>query len=272
MKYIFFGTPEFSAAILEKLIGVGFAPAGVVCNPDQPVGRKKIITPPPTKLLATKYNIPVFQPEALSISNLQFLISKPEFAVVAAYAKIIPESVLKMFPGGVIGVHPSLLPKYRGATPIQSTILAGEKETGVTLYLMDEKVDHGAILTSGKLQIAESDTYGTLEKKLAELSTILILELLPKFSKGEAKPVPQDDSQATLTKKFSTDDAYVDLGKDDPILIERKIRALNPEPGVWTLQQVQGKQKRVKLLESVISEGKLKLKVIQVEGEKPRSV
>lgn len=268
MRYIFFGTPEFAAITLEKLIGAGFVPAGVISNPDRPVGRKKIITPPPTKISAQKHGIPVFQPEKLD----GFETRGADFAVVAAYAKIIPGSVLKMFPKGVIGVHPSLLPKYRGATPIQSAILAGEKETGVTLYLMDEKVDHGAILASGKIQIAGNDTYVTLEKKLAELSAVLISELLPKFSDEEVKSTPQDDSQATFTKKFATDDAYVDLGKEDPVLTERKIRALNPEPGVWTIEQIQGKPKRVKLLESVISEGKLKLKVIQIEGEKPKSV
>ncbi|MGC9603519.1 MAG: methionyl-tRNA formyltransferase [Minisyncoccia bacterium] len=265
MKYIFFGTPEFATIILEKLIGAGFAPAGVVCNPDRPVGRKKITTPPPTKLLAQKHGIPVLQPEKL---NEPLDTLGAAFAIVAAYAKIIPESVLKMFPKGIIGIHPSLLPRYRGATPIQSAMLAGEEETGVTLYLMDEKVDHGAILLSDKLRITDNDTYETLGRKLAELSAVLTLELLPKFLRGELKPMPQNESQATFTKKFNTDYARVDPEKDDPVTVERKIRALNPEPGVWTIEN----GKRVKLLKAELSGGKLILKTIQVEGKKPKDI
>jgi len=269
MRYIFFGTPEFAAIILEKLISAGFAPAGIVCNPDRPAGRKKTITPPPTKFLAQKHGIPVLQPEEL---NGSFNTLEAEFAIVAAYAKIIPGNVLKMFPKGVIGVHPSLLPKYRGATPIQSAILAGEEETGVTLYLMDEKVDHGKIISNAELRISNNDTYTTLEKKLAELSVVLLVELLPKFSKGDVESASQNESQATFTKKFTTEDARVDLEKDEPIIIERKIRALNPEPGVWTLQKIQGNLKRVKLLKAELSEGKLKLKTIQIEGERPKDI
>jgi methionyl-tRNA formyltransferase len=272
MRYLFFGTPKFSAAVLEKLIAGGIPPAGVVCNPDRPVGRKKIVTPPPTKLLAEKFSIPVYQPDNFANSKFQIPNSKFDFAVVAAYAKIIPQSALKAFPKGVIGVHPSLLPEYRGATPIQSVILAGEKETGVTLYLMDERVDHGAILISAKLPIADIDTYETLEKKLADLAGNLLMEIMPKFARGEMKPVPQDENRATFTKKLITQDGFVNLDKDDPIMIERKVRALNPEPGVWTIQQIQSKPKRVKLLEAEVIGGKLKLKKIQIEGEKPKSV
>jgi methionyl-tRNA formyltransferase len=264
MRYLFFGTPDFASAILEKLVKTGRSPAAIVCNPDRPVGRKKIITPPPTKVLAQKYGIPTIQPEGFE----NFEAGGADFAVVAAYAKIIPKSVLERFPRGVIGVHPSFLPKYRGATPIQSAILAGEKETGVTLYLMDEKVDHGAVIATEKLKISDGDTYGKLENKLAELAGEMLVRTIPEFAEGRIKPEPQDENQATFTRKFSTEDARVDLEKDDPLTVERKIRALNPEPGVWTIQN----GKRVKLLESIVSEGKLKLKVIQIEGEKPKNV
>ncbi|MEK7086822.1 MAG: methionyl-tRNA formyltransferase [Patescibacteria group bacterium] len=265
MKYLFFGTPEFAAIVLEKLINSGFPPTGIVCNPDRPVGRKKIITPPPTKIIGEKNGIPALQPEKLS----DLKIGKIDFAIVVAYSKIIPKDILERFELGVLGVHPSLLPKYRGATPIQSVILAGENETGVSLYLMDERVDHGPILTQRELESPISNLqYPILQRKLAELAAVLLIELLPKFMKEKIKPEAQDETKATYTKKFTTDDARVDLIKDDPILVERKIRALNPEPGTWTIQN----GKRIKLLEAEVKDGKLKLKMIQVEGEKPKRI
>jgi len=279
MKYIFFGTPDFAAVILEKLIKAGFVPEAVVCNPDKPVGRKKIITPPPTKISAQKYNIPVLQPEILAnykfpalSAGRQIPNSKFDFFIVAAYAKIIPEEILNVPRLGVIGVHPSLLPKYRGPSPIQSVILNGEAETGATLFLADEKADHGKIISSVKYQVSSSDNYEFLNKKLAELGADLLVEALPKFIKGEINPLFQDESQATYTKKFITEDGYVDLAKDEPIIIERKIRALNPEPGVWTMMEIKSEKKRVKLLESELVDGRLKLTKIQVEGGKPQDI
>lgn len=281
MKYAFFGTPEFAAIILEKLIKAGMPPALVVCNPDRPVGRKKTITPPPTKVVAQNHSILIWQPESLKINppagGLKFKISGVDFAVVAAYAKILPKEVINAFPHGIIGAHPSLLPKYRGTTPIQSVILAGEKETGTTLFLIDEKVDHGPILAQRELNLIGpiSPTYTELMQKLAELSADLLIETLPKFVKGEIKPRPQNESEATYTKKFSAEDGYVkpedvESAKrgDSPDLaasIARKIRALNPEPGVWTIRE----GKRVKLLEAELKDSRLVIKKFQIEGKKP---
>ncbi len=272
MNYIFFGTPEFAAIILEKLIAAGFPPAAVVCNPDRPVGRKKVIAKPPTKILAEKYNIPVLQPE--DIIDLKAL--KSDVFIVAAYAKIIPKEILDIPRLSAIGVHPSLLPKYRGASPIRGAILGGETETGVTLYLMDEKVDNGPIVAASHLPLATGETYETLLKKLAELGGNLLAEALPKFLAGEITPQPQDRSQATFTKKFTTEDGFInhrDLelaergeNPEQAAAIERKIRALNPEPGVWTMRN----GKRVKLLETQIQDGKLLLTKIQIEGKKPK--
>ena len=179
-------------------------PSGVVSNPDRPAGRKKIITSPPTKVLALEHGIPVYQPEKLSkleIENWKLEIGEPEFAVVAAYAKIIPREVINAFPKGIIGVHPSLLPKYRGASPIQSAILNGDKETGVTLYQMDEKIDHGDILVNDKFQMTNSKiTYEELEERLAELAGDLLVKILPDFAESGIKPAAQDESRATFTK------------------------------------------------------------------------
>jgi methionyl-tRNA formyltransferase len=284
MNYIFFGSPEFAAIILEKLITAGFVPQAVVCNPDRPVGRKKIITSPPTKLLAQKYNISALQPEVLSNSKLEILNSKPDFAIVASYAKIIPKNILELFPKGIIGVHPSLLPKYRGPTPIQSVILNGEAETGVTLYLLDEKVDHGPIIAQRALENNDLRTinYVKLHDALANLGADLLIETLPKFIEGKIKPVAQNEAEATFTKKFENRDGYVDLEKDDPVIIEKKVRALNPEPGVWTIVTAETVSlirankkiigKRMKILEAEIIGGKLILKKIQFEGGKPQSL
>lgn len=284
MNFVFFGTPKFSEVVLKRLIVAGFVPSLVVTNPDRPVGRKGVITPPPVKVLAQKHGLPVAQPTELSADS-QLLITNCQFAVLAAYGKIIPKEFIAAFPKGIIVVHPSLLPRYRGATPIQSAILGGDETTGTTLILMDEKVDHGPVLAKRKLefprlrqdfggQVISNTTYTELHDALAELSADLLVETLPKYLSGEIRPEPQDEALATYTKKFSTDDAFVseaDLekaqneGGDIAVTIDRKIRALNPEPGTWSLQN----GKRVKLLTAKIEGGRLKLTQIQMEGRKP---
>lgn len=190
-----------------------------------------------------------------------------DFFIVAAYAKIIPKEILAIPRLGTIGVHPSLLPKHRGATPIQAAILNGDPETGVTLYLLDEKVDHGPIIATKNLKL-KTQNYIELMRELAEAGGDLLVETLPKFIEGEIAPRLQDETQATYTKKFVTEDGYVDMEKDDPMLIERKVRALNPEPGAWTILN----GRRVKILEAELENGKLRLKKIQAEGKNPQLV
>ncbi len=279
MKYIFFGTPRFAEIVLGRLIEAGFPPSLVATNPDRPVGRKHILTSPPVKALADKHNIPVIQPESLANFKFQISNSKFDFAVLASYGKIIPQEVIDIFPRGIIVVHPSLLPRYRGATPIQSAILSGDEKTGTTLILMDGKVDHGPILARRELEFPLSNfQFSKLHDALAELSAGLLLETLPGFERGEVTPVPQDESEATYTKKFSSEDAFVDYGDlekaeqeggEKAVIVDRKIRGLNPEPGVWTLKRTEGKDERIKLLEAELIDGKLKLRKIQKEGGKP---
>jgi methionyl-tRNA formyltransferase len=269
MKYAFFGSPEFAKIVLEELIAAGFPPATIICNPDRPLGRKQIIAPPPTKILAERHGIPTVQPETLNIEIFKHLniTAKPDFGVVAAYSKILPQAVIDLFPKGIIGVHPSLLPKYRGATPIQSAILSGETETGTSLFMIDEKVDNGPILAQKSLPIEKND-YATLENRLAHLSGKLLVEILPDFLAKKVKARPQNNDEATFTKKFTTQDGQVDLAKDNPEIIERKVRALNPEPGVWTIQN----GKRMKILKAKITENQLRLIEIQFEGGRPQKV
>ena len=268
MKFVFFGSPEFAAIVLEKLIKAGFIPAAVVCAPDAPAGRKKILTSPPTKVLAEKYNIEVWQPEKLEIKNWKLKITNPDLAIVAAYGKIIPKNIIKTAKYGFVGVHPSLLPKYRGASPIQSAILNDEAETGTTLYLMDEKVDHGSIINYQK-SIIKNQNYEELMRELAELSGDLLIKTLPDFISGKIRPQPQNEAEATFTKKFSLKDGLIDLKKDDPLKVWLKIRTLNPEPGVTAVLKLKnGKELKLKLLEADYNNG-LELKLVQPEGKKP---
>jgi len=275
MKYVFFGTPEFAAIILEKLIKTGMPPVAVVCNPDKPVGRKKVITPPPTKVLATQNGIEVHQPasKAELLTLGQKLASEADFGVVAAYARIIPQEVIDVFKLGVIGVHPSLLPKYRGPSPIQSVILAGEEKTGTSLFAIDTGVDSGPILAQEEVAV-EGKYYTELLRDLARVSAELLCKILPSFSRGEIDPTKQDDSQSTATGFFETDDGKIDeadlraaMAGDETLAheIERKVRALNPEPGVFTFLE----NKRTKLLRARLEEDKLILEEIQKEGKKP---
>lgn len=279
MKYVFFGTPRFAEILLGRLIEAGMPPVALVCNPDRPVGRKKIVTPPLTKQLVAAQSaaIQVLQPEKLEEDfTRQLKALQTDFFVVAAYAKIIPNAVLKIPRLGTLGVHPSLLPKYRGASPIQSAILNGERDTGVTIYQMDEKMDHGPIIAVSRLPVAAHESYTGLEEKLAKLSAETLTKTIPAFLTQKVKPLAQDEAQATYTKKFTTQDGFVDGADLDEALagdaeraetIIRKIHALNPEPGCWTMKNA----KRTKLLEAKLSGTHLVLVKIQNEGERPKA-
>lgn len=273
-NYVFFGSPRFASIVLEKLIANNLAPKILIANPDRPFGRKKILTKPLTKevVLKLKPEIEVLQPENLRGFDLKK--ANPLFGVVAAYAKIIPQALINQFPLGVIGVHPSLLPLWRGPAPIQAAILNGDKQTGVSLYKLGAGVDDGPVLIQEKFDLNHNFDYLELESALANLGADLLLKTIPKFKEGLIKPLEQDKQSATSTKKFSTADAFLtetDLerafsGADHKLalLLDRKIKAFNPEPGAWTLKN----GKRMKLIEASVFEGKLKLRKIQYEGKK----
>ncbi|MFH1347002.1 MAG: methionyl-tRNA formyltransferase [Spirochaetota bacterium] len=267
VKIIFLGNPEFALSSLEALVKENYQIAGVITSPDKPTGRKQILTPPPVKVLAGKNNLPVYQPK--DKNELFEIIKKlnPDLAVVVAYGIIFSKEILDIPKYGFVNIHPSLLPKYRGATPIQAAILNGDEKTGVSLFLIDEKIDHGPILIKQELEFSIFNfQFSILSQKLAELGADLLIKTLPKYINGDITPLAQDELQATYTKKIKTEDAFVNLEKDNPIEIERKIRALNPEPGTWTMKD----GKRMKILEAELdADNKLKLKKIQYEGGKP---
>ncbi len=287
MKFIFFGTPDFAARFLDGIIERGFVPAAVVTNPDRPVGRKQVITPPAVKVAAERWNalgqnapIEILQPEKLDADFQEKIRAmEADFFVVYAYGKIFRKAVLDIPRLGIVGVHPSFLPKYRGPSPFLSALLQGERETGVTLYLLTEGIDDGPMLAKSKpTEITRADTSVTIAERLADMGAELFAANIAKFFAGEITPEPQDETQATFTKKFTSEDGFVDpvelatsqMGDSTVVFaLDRKIRALNPEPGVWT-KAPDGA--RVKLLEAEIRDSNLHLLVAQREGEKPKKI
>ena len=256
LNFVFFGTPEFAAIVLEKLIAAGYVPAAVVCNPDEPIDRKQILTPPPVKrpIVNGKWPIEIFQPatkaELLAIRH-KLLAIKPELAIIAAYGKILPKEILDIPSRGFINVHGSLLPHYRGASPIQTAILNGEKETGVTIMEVDEEMDHGPTLANSQWPIADSDTYESLSQKLAVLGAELLIKILPDYISGKIKPVPQEHEKATYTKIIKKENGKIDWNKSAEE-IERMVRAYYPWPTAWTIWRIKNLELRIKILESEI--------------------
>ncbi len=286
MRYIFFGSAEFSLLVLQKLVNADMTPVAVVCNPDRPVGRKKIITPPLVKTFAEEHGIPVLQPEKVT-ADIFAPFGDIDCFVIASYAKIISQAVLDIPKVGTVGVHPSFLPKYRGSTPIQTVIAEGVKETGVTLFIVDDKVDHGPIIAQSAPVAVDVGYYKDLETELALVGGDLLVETLPKLVAGTAQFQIQNESEATLTKKLKTEDGFVAFDDfeaaragdlDKAAAIERKIRAYTPEPGVWTqvdsatFGELHIENKRVKLLEGIVSADGLVITVLQIEGETPKRV
>lgn len=273
LKIIFIGTPKFGAIILEGLIKAGYRPILVITETDKPAGRKKTITSPPVKILAAKHGIEIIQPEQIQgakipacrqtgkIQNL-----KPDLIIVAAYGQILPKEILEIPKYGCLNVHPSLLPKYRGATPVQSAILNGDKETGATIMLMDKGVDTGPIVNQRKTAIGPNETHQELHNRLAILSSELLIDTIPDWLKGEIKSKPQNENEATYAKILSKEDGLIDWQKS-PRELDRQIRALNPWPGTYAFWQ----KKRVKVLKARLENDKLIIEQVQPEGKKPMS-
>jgi len=256
MKIIFIGTSEFGTIILKNLIKADFKPILVISPPDKPKGRKQILTSPPVKIVAQNYNIPVAQPEKVSSIKNQLASIKPDLIIIAEYGQIIPQDILNIPKYGCLNVHPSLLPKYRGPSPIQYTILNGDKKTGVTIILVDEEMDHGPILAQRELELSSvnyqsSITYPELNKKLADLGADLLIETIPGWINNEIKAVPQEHSKASYTKILKKEDGKIDWSKTAEE-IERKIRAFNPWPGSFTTAEIKNKPKTIKILKADI--------------------
>ena len=230
MKLVFAGTPEFAAVSLEALLGAAHQIALVLTQPDRPSGRGLKPQPPPVKRLAMAKGLPVEQPVALDAAvAARIRALSPEAIVVAAYGRILPPALLDAPPRGCLNVHASLLPRWRGAAPIQRALMAGDARTGITIMQMDAGLDTGAILIQEALPIAPDDTAGTLHDKLAVLGGRLIVSALA----TRWDPQAQDKALATYAPRLRKEEAEIDWNRPAPA-IERQVRALNPAPGAQT--------------------------------------
>jgi methionyl-tRNA formyltransferase len=235
MSIVFVGTPEFAVPSLRRLAGAGYDIALVLTQPDRGAGRGRRTRPPPIKLAAEELGLTVLQPPGLRDAEVLQVVAKikPEVIVAVAYGQILRQPFLEIAPRGVLNVHPSLLPKYRGASPISAAILAGDQMTGVTIMLMDAGMDSGPILAQERHAIWDNDTAGTLGQRLSAAGADLLIATLPGWLGGEITPRPQDDPQATFTKLLEKHDGLIDWGHAAE-QVSRQVRAYNPWPGAFT--------------------------------------
>lgn len=283
MKIVFFGTPDYVLPVLESLKGAGYEIAAVVCQPPKPVGRKGILTPSPVAEWADKNNVQIIDSRPKDCVEELNKIGAP-VAVLEAYGRLIPQEVIDIFPKGIINVHPSLLPKYRGASPVEGALVSGDIETGVTIMKLDVDLDHGPILSQFTEPINKDDTRVTLRKRLFDRAAKVLIEILPKYLNGEIELKKQDHDQATFTTLMKKEmgfipPKYVDLALQgqtlqgekwsipfvrdltltpSPLTLDRFIKSVNPWPGAWTnVKVIRNKQKEIR-----------KLKILKTRVEK----
>lgn len=262
---IYFGTPEFSLTVLDSLLVNNYPVKGVVTAPDRPKGRSGIDTPTPVKVYAQEHNLPVFTPSTLKdniqIKN-QLRSLQPDLFVVFSYGKIIPDELLSIPSHGALNVHPSLLPKYRGPSPVQAQILAGETVTGVTIIQMTAEVDSGPIVAQNAMSMPANTTFHSLINTLSQFGADLLNDCIMDYRDNKIELDKQDENQATYTKIIKKEDGFISsekLKQFDPITFDRMIRAYHPWPSVWTKFD----NKVVKFLPN---------HMVQIEGKFPISV
>lgn len=229
------GTPDFSVPILKRLIEDGYHVAAVVTQPDRPVGRKRVMTPPPVKVEAEKYGIPIIQPEKIRVAGEAEKIMEldPDLIITAAYGQILPKEILEYPKLGCINVHASLLPELRGGAPIHYAILQGKKKTGVTIMHMVEKLDAGDMISQVEVPIDENDDVGSLHDKLSIAGSDLLSNTLPRIISGEADRIPQKDELATFAANITREQEKVDWNKTGQEIYDH-VRGLRPWPVAYT--------------------------------------
>ncbi len=241
LKVVFMGTPEFAVPIV-KLLNDNYEVVGVVTQPDKMVGRKKIMTPPPVKVVSEELGLKVFQPGHIKEEYQPILDLKPDLIVTCAYGQILPEEILNYPKYGCINVHASLLPKLRGGAPIHHAIIDGYKETGITIMYMSKKMDQGDILTQIKTEIRDDDTLGTLQYKLSEMAKDLLKATIPLLIDKKIVPLKQNEEEATYGYNISREEEKIDFNKTCEE-VDRQVRGLNPVPACYTT--IDGKRLKV---------------------------
>jgi len=264
-KIIFLGTPELSVTILESLLSAGYELPLVITSPDKPVGRKQILTPPPVKTFADSKNLKVLQPEKLGADVLEEIQnSGAELGIVVAYGHIIPQSIIDSLPKGFLNIHYSLLPEFRGASPVEQSILSGQKETGVTIQKLVFKLDAGPIVAVEKFALSNQITTPELKGKLTQIGAELLVKILPDYLEGRITPEEQDENLATHCKKISKADGEIKMSDTDEIKWT-KYRAYFGWPGIFYFDE---NGKRNKITEAIFENGKFIIKKIIPEGKK----
>lgn len=267
-KWVFFGTPELSVIILDELHADGYVPSLIVTQPDKPKGRGKVLTPPPVKVWALAHSIPFVQPARIDEDLLQTLReTASDCFVLAAYGKMLPQALIDIPPKGIVNVHPSLLPRLRGPSPIQSAILTDEHPTGVSIMLIDAEMDHGPLIAQREVPTDEWPPYAPdLEQMLAHAGGTLLAEVFSPYLDGTITPQPQDHSTATFCKLIKKEDAciYVD---EDPQATIRKIRGYAGWPIAYTYFERDGQTLRVQILTAHSEGGKLVIDTVRPEGK-----
>ncbi len=292
MRVVFMGTPDFAVASLEKLVSYGCEVVGVFTQPDKPVGRKRVITPPAVKVCAQKYNIDVYQPEKMRDGTAYEIIKSlnPELIVVVAYGKILPKEILDFPKYGCINIHGSLLPKLRGAAPIQWSVLNGDEYAGVTSMMMNEGLDTGDIIIKKSVKIDLNETSGELYDRLSLLGAEVLGETLNAIENNELITIPQDDAESTYAPLLSKELSEINWS-ESAISIHNKIRGLNPWPiAITYIDGVKFKVFKSEFIENVVGQpgeiidnnkklivacgdgNGISIKVIQPDGKKQMDI
>ncbi len=246
--YAFFGTGALAESVLAELYRNGYIPALVITKPDAPQGRHMVLTEPHIKTWAKIKGIEVFQPESLKVlpDNSPLHAHSFDFFVVASYGKIIPDDILSIPAHGVLNVHPSLLPKYRGPSPLESVLLNGDPKTGVSIMKLDSEMDHGPILAQNEFTVSLESTTGTLEVTCGQAGGEMLVQCLPHYLEGTLIPKEQNHGEATICKKITKELGLITLS-DDIREVRRKYRALTPWPGIYFFTKHGDKDIRVKI-------------------------
>lgn len=263
-SFAYFGTPAVASDTLATLIENGFVPSLVVTSPDAPRGRGLVLTPSPTKALALTHNIPVLTPEKLDADTLAAIHAYAcDYALVVAYGKLFPEDLIRSFPKGVLNVHYSLLPKYRGATPLETALLMGEAETGVTIQKMVKEMDAGDIIAQEATPIGATETAKELRPRLILMGAHLLIDILPKYVCGDITPVAQDASAATRAYKIKKEDGQLDLSAAG-IENWNKYRAYADSIGTYFFEN----GKRMKITSAEFAMGEFRVLRVIPEGKR----